>query len=223
MPVSLPQQRNTRQNKWLFCAGVAVFAALLTCWPQGLMLFRYDRAALLQGEGWRLFSAHLVHLNRAHLVLNLIGLLLIGELLWRDLPIMHGVGILLASALGIDALLWHLHPALAHYAGLSGALHGLWSACALAACWPPAALRSSSQRQDWPAGRNAGAAGIVLLLGKLASEWQFGPAMHTETLIGAPVITDAHFYGAIMGVVYMAVLQALAWLRQKMIRRAIFD
>ncbi|MEE9338293.1 MAG: rhomboid family intramembrane serine protease, partial [Methylococcaceae bacterium] len=41
----------------------------------------YDRALISQGEIWRLLTAHLVHLDSEHLILNLAALLVLGSLL----------------------------------------------------------------------------------------------------------------------------------------------
>ena len=121
----------TIHDKWRFCLAVALVALLAACWPDGLMRLRYDRFGLMDGEMWRVVTAHLVHLNRLHVFLNLLGLLLICELQWGALPLRHGIGLLGFSGMAISASLWWLHPELVWYAGLSGALHGLWAGCVL--------------------------------------------------------------------------------------------
>ena len=54
---------NDWQDKWLVCLGVSVCALALMVWPDALADFRYDRAALLAGQWWRIVTGHLVHLN----------------------------------------------------------------------------------------------------------------------------------------------------------------
>lgn len=189
---------DARRSKWLLCAGVAFCALLMTAWPHGLAEFRYDRAGLGAGQFWRVLSAHLVHVNGPHLLLNVVGLFLIGELLWADLPLVHGAGLMLSSALGVAGLLWWLQPQLLWYAGLSGVLHGLWAGCALAGCWlRPPALHSAT--------RIVGGAGLALLLVKMTVEWHSGPPVQTSQIIGAPVVTLAHLYGALVGAVYFLI------------------
>ena len=83
---------NDWQDKWLVCLGVSVCALALMVWPDALADFRYDRAALLAGQWWRIVTGHLVHLNAAHLAFNLFGLFL-----------MLAVVFLLLAALGIGA------------------------------------------------------------------------------------------------------------------------
>ena len=67
----------TIHDKWLLCLAVALVALMAAGWPDGLVHLRYDRSGLIDGEVWRVVTAHLVHLNRLHLLLNLLGLLLI--------------------------------------------------------------------------------------------------------------------------------------------------
>ncbi|OGT00537.1 MAG: hypothetical protein A3F73_06965 [Gallionellales bacterium RIFCSPLOWO2_12_FULL_59_22] len=46
-----------------------------------------------------------------------------------EMPLRHGIGLLGFSGAAVSACLWWLQPELAWYAGLSGALHGLWIGC----------------------------------------------------------------------------------------------
>ncbi|MDB5839712.1 MAG: Rhomboid family protein [Herminiimonas sp.] len=204
MPINAAMARRlSLEPKWRFCIGISLCAALLTYWPQGLSLFRYDRAGLLAGEGWRIATAHLVHLNSTHLVFNLLGLFLLCELLWAGLPLRHAAGMLGASGLAVSVLLWWQAPHIAWYVGLSGALHGLWAGCALRATW-------GARAQSVPprAARTLCAAGLLVLMLKLALEWLFGASQSTAQAIGAPVIAQAHCYGALTGAVYVAMWRA---------------
>lgn len=98
--------------------------------PAGLL---FDRAALADGEVWRLLTGHLIHSDRAHLAWNLAGLVPLGALLelragchgWRYL------GLLAIGTLVVDAWLWWLEPDLALYCGLSGLLNSLFAALAV--------------------------------------------------------------------------------------------
>lgn len=190
--------RSAIRGKWLFCLVVAFIALMAACWPEGLAHLRYDRAALSNGEMWRIATAHLVHLNVPHLLLNLLGLILICELQWGELPLRHGIGLLGFSAAAISAALWWLHPGLIWYAGLSGVLHGLWAGCALHGLWFTAGAL--------PRLRVTYLAGALLLAIKLFVEFFFGPAASTAQIVGGSVIIASHFYGALAGAVYV-----LAW------------
>jgi rhomboid family GlyGly-CTERM serine protease len=225
---SHPQQMfpNTQQSKWLLCLGVSFCALVLTYLPQGLIHFRYDRAALESGEAWRVITAHLVHLNTPHLLFNLLGLWLLCELLWHEMPLLHGLGLLGSTAIGISALLWWRHPELAWYAGLSGALHGLWAGCALAGLWPAffilkrqSAMYGSSRwsrlKMHWPLSRCICLAGLLLLAAKLAIEYRYGASPRAIQAIGSAVVTIAHLYGAMIGVCYVLIWRSLPLLRRK--------
>ena len=180
-------------GKWLLCLGVSILALAATCWPDGAVSLRYDRSALMDGEIWRVMTAHLTHLGLPHLLLNLLGLALICELLWGELPLRHGIGLLGFSAAATSAALWWLHPELIWYAGLSGVLHGLWAGCALSG------LRLASPRL-----RLTCLAGVLLLAAKLLMEFYYGPSAGTARLIGGEVVSTAHLYGALAGAVYVA-------------------
>lgn len=213
----------TQQSKWSLCLGVSFCALILTCWPDGFALFRYDRAAILSGQAWRLVSAHFAHLNATHLFLNVAGLFLLAELIWADLPVSHGLGLIGTTSIGISLLLWWRHPELQWYAGLSGMLHGLWAGCALAGLLPmltqrvsqailqPVALTRTAMLRN----RYACLIGMLLLITKLVIEWRHGASASTEKIIGAPVVTAAHLYGALVGGAYVLIWQFVKMLRLK--------
>ncbi len=190
--------RRTIHDKWLFCLAIALIALMATCWPEGLAHLRYDRSALMGGELWRAMTAHLTHLNMPHLVLNLLGLFLICELQWGELPLRHGIGLFGFSGAAISACLWWLHPELVWYAGLSGVLHGLWAGCAFYG------LKHTSDAS--PQSRFPYLAGALLLTAKLFMEFHYGPAENTAHLIGSGVVTASHLYGALAGGVYFLML-----------------
>ncbi len=174
----------------LVCAALAAAAS----GNDGAAALRYSRAAVADGEWWRLLTAHLVHLGTGHLLLNLAGLALVCWLTGSDYRATVWWGIVLASAATIGAALYVLHPGVAWYVGLSGVLHGL-----LAGGLVPA-LRGRDR-----------AAGIVavLLAGKLAWEALAGPLPGAEQTAGGPVLVEAHRYGALAGVIVG--LAALPW------------
>lgn len=185
----------TIHDKWLLCLAVALAASMAACWPDGLMHLRYDRSGLMDGEVWRVVTAHLVHLNRLHLLLNLLGLLLICDLQWGALPLRHAVGLLGFSGMAASASLWWLHPELVWYAGLSSVLHGLWAGCVLFGLRPAPGI---PLRPRLPY-----LAGAFLLAVKLLMEFRYGASENTAHLIGSGVVTAAHFYGALAGTVYV--------------------
>lgn len=179
------------RSAWWLVALIGVASVLHLVWPDVL---GYDRGQLEAGQWWRLLSAHVVHLNVAHTLMNLGAVALVFALLQRA----AGAGAWwLAYALLsiiISVALYLLDPGLMRYVGASGVIHGLIAFGAV--------LRLDSDRVE----------SLVLLSGlvaKLAYEATAGAVGGSETLIGAPVITAAHRYGAVAGAV-LAVFQLLA-------------
>jgi len=193
------------EDKWILCLVVSGLALIATAWPEGLGHLRYDRSGLANGEIWRVVSSHLVHLNAYHLLVDLFGLILICEMQWGTMPLRHGFGLMGFSAAAIGMALWWLHPELEWYAGLSGALHGLWAGCALYGLtsafdfWP----RSFTAWLAIIRSRSLYLSGLILVATKLILEYHYGPAGSMEQLTGGRVVTEAHRYGAVAGMMYV--------------------
>lgn len=186
--------RLTLHKTWpLWLLGVLALAASL-----GGMngLLRYERAAVLAGEWWRLASGQLVHLGLAHLAMNLAGLALIGWVFAPGLDARQWLWVLAGSWLAIVAGFLVLEPQLAWYVGLSGLLHGLLLGAALLDRGYPVAIR-------------IGVIGVTLA--KLAWEQWAGALPFTAEAAGGPVVVDAHLYGGLGGLL----AAAIAWLRRK--------
>lgn len=158
-------------------------------------LLRFERASLINGEWWRWITAHFVHLNVAHLSLNLAGLALCGLLVGQGLTGVQGISVLTGALLGCSLGLWLLNPQLEWYVGLSGVLHGLLLGGALG-------LPRSQQRWKWII--------AALVLGKLVFEQFGGPPLATQKLIEHSVIVDAHLYGAAGGTLGWFIYRALS-------------
>jgi rhomboid family GlyGly-CTERM serine protease len=149
-------------------------------------LLRYDRSAIAAGGWWRLLTAHIVHLDLHHLILNELGLVLVWSLFARDYDAVEWCVIVMAGALAISSGLWWLSPRVSWYVGASGVLHSVMAA--------GAAKHLLERYWDrW-----------ILVLGlsaKLAWE-QWGG--HEVPLI----VVDAHLYGALCGFVVGAALSS---------------
>lgn len=164
---------------------------------------RYDRLAIMQGEYWRLLTAHLTHLGWSHLLLNLAGLFLLWMLLGDVLSHTGWIMLLLVSAVAISAGLWLFDPQLRWYVGLSGVLHGVLLGGALL-------LALSGSRE-----------GMYLLLvciGKLMWEQFMGPMPGSEATAGGKVIVNAHLYGAVAGGVFVLSLWSRSGWRKCFVR-----
>jgi rhomboid family GlyGly-CTERM serine protease len=178
----------------------AVLITLVLCisaasfYSNSLHWLMWDREAIGAGQWWRLLTAHLVHLDARHLLLNVFGLVLIVEILCRTMTALDLASLLLTSALGVSGLLWYLQPSLQWYAGLSGVLYGVWAA--------GAAL-------NWVSGRQklAVCAWIALVV-KLI--------LFNRSITSMAIVSVAHVYGAASGLFWVCVW----WVSE---RKRIFD
>lgn len=148
-------------------------------------LFQFQREGLAQGQLWRLFTGHFIHLGWSHALMNLAALGLLVYLLAEGLEAASLLGLIVASSLAVDAGLWFLQPELEWYVGLSGVLHGLFAGLLLLQWF------CRRERYLWL---------ILLLSVKLGWEGMTGPLPMTADLAGGPVVTVAHLYGALGGV-----------------------
>lgn len=154
---------------------------------------RFDREAILHGEVWRLVTAHFAHLGWSHLAMNLAGLALIWLLFHRVYTTRQWLAALAVSMLGVGAGVLAFLPAVHWYVGLSGVLHGLFVAGALASL---------------AAGYRAELLLLGLLVVKLAWEQVHGALPGSEGFAGGTVLVESHLFGAIAGLFAAAVLLA---------------
>jgi rhomboid family GlyGly-CTERM serine protease len=171
------------QGAWLVGLLVATVVLLSLGKDTARMLLRYDRIAILDaGEYWRLATGHLVHGSFRHLALNLAGLVGLVALFPRHYSLRSWLWIGLASVAAIDVgFVWN-EPQLTWYVGLSGLLHGVLAAGAIA--W-------------WRFESKALAMGLTLVvIAKLTWEQVHGALPLSGDM---SVVVVAHLYGAIGG------------------------
>lgn len=188
-PVPRPSPTSHRSTPIAIAAVIALIALLQAAPPHWQAALRYDRAALLDGELWRLLTAHLVHLSWTHAALNAAGLVLCA-LLAHPLP---RAGAWLARmawlGLGVSLMLLAFDAQLPHYVGLSGVLYGAFVLML------------------WPQARRGDALGIAALVTVLAwMAWQgwSGPLASEAALIGGRIVVQAHVYGVLTAVGLLA-------------------
>jgi rhomboid family GlyGly-CTERM serine protease len=150
----------------------------------------FDRGAIGAGQWWRLLSAHFVHIDLEHAVLNSLGLVLMWALFARDYSPWRWAAIYCGSAIAVSLGLWFFNPELQWYVGASGALHGVMTAGTIA----------HLRRRDLDGWILA-----VFLVGKIAYEQSAGALPLAGTV---NTIVDAHLYGAIGGVVLALLLNS---------------
>ena len=190
MDRSTETHAEARLAAWWLPAAIAA-ACLLVALTGAAPVLRYERA-LLGAEPWRLLTGHLTHLGWMHLALNLAGLAAIWALLGPLLRPTAWLMVFLACALGVSGGLYFLDPGLAWYVGLSGVLHGMFVAGAIAG------LRRA------PLFHGLLLAGAVA---KVAWEQLAGAEPGSAALVGGSVVVNAHLYGLAAGVL----LAPLAW------------
>lgn len=181
------------RTEWAALAGAALIVLLQQIDAAGPAL-EYRRA-LLASEPWRLVTAHLVHINLEHALINAAAWWLVARLYAPELDLRRQLGALLAGALAIGGGLAVLHPTILWYRGLSGALHALYFTGA--ACWLATALArpdTRTLRELWLP--------LVLAAGgwiKVALEQPVGSATPYADWLGAATVPQAHLLGAIAG------------------------
>ena len=166
--------------RWRAGIALASLAFVANALPGGLAALEWQRSAIAEGQWGRLLSAHFAHLDAHHLLFNLLGLVLVVELLMDDWSGRELLTLILASALGTSLLLWFCEPQVQWYAGLSGLLHGLWAGAALQGC---ISRRSTLH-----------AVALLALVVKLGWLNHGAGAM--------PVLPIAHVYGAASGIMW---------------------
>lgn len=191
-----PVRRFTREigpGLWLVGLG---FGLLVLLWALGdgvKSVLQYERAAVFQGEWWRLVTGHLVHVDLRHTLLNVAGGIAMTALFYNTFPARDWTIILLASLVACDLGFLIREKDLIDYVGFSGILHGVLVAGTLA--W----WRTETKPLAF--------ALTVVTFGKLFWEqWQGPVSLAADTM---KVIVNAHLYGAIGGGVVGAVLLAM--------------
>ena len=184
------------RGRWLWLLLILLaLCAVLALGDDGSGLLRYDRGAIAAGGWWRLLTAHIVHLDGHHLLLNALGLVLVWSLFADDYDAIEWSIIVFAAALAISSGLWWLSPRVDWYVGSSGVLH--------AAVAAGTAKHLAVRRWDrW------------LLVGLLCVKLAYEQLGGREPPL---VVVDAHLYGALCG---FAVGAALCW-RMAIIRHRI--
>lgn len=179
---------------WRALLLVTVLLLLQAGPPQSQAWLRLDAAALAQGQWWRLFSAHLVHLGWAHALLNAVGVLLC----WALAPRLFDAALpwrLAGLALGTSLCLWAFTPQVLPYVGLSGVLYGLF----VLGLVPQ--LRGARDP--------IAALALGLVIGWMLWQWAAGAPAAEEALLGGRVVSEAHLFGAGLALLWL-LLKALA-------------
>jgi rhomboid family GlyGly-CTERM serine protease len=165
-------------------------ALLAWAWPDLAALLVYDRAAIGDGQLWRLASGHLVHFSTGHLVANLGVLLVAGTALERRDA--RATAMLYGLAMPfIGVVLWLAEPSLAVFGGASGIVFAVLTAFALEALARPGRHRLFG---------GALLAGLCLkLVAELGFGWSTGVLAPGSAIVAVPASHAAGMAIAILG------------------------
>jgi len=154
----------------------------------------YQRPLIIEGEIWRFITGHLLHTNRFHLLLNLAALIMLWALHGHFYTIKNYVALFLFCSIITSLGIFYGTPSLTEYVGLSGVLHGIFVFGAL----------MDIKAKD--------KTGYLLFIGiwlKIVHEQIYGASTDVSELIEASVAIDAHFWGAVGGLVFTVLYFAI--------------
>ena len=168
-----------------YYAALVTLAALICTYYQEL--FIYQRQSLEQGQLWRLFSGHFVHLNDKHLILNLIAWVIIFFLGLNYLSLLRWIVLLFILTLSISVGLYYFVPEIVYYGGLSGVLHGYFAYVLVE--WI-----KNKQRLAWII--------LLLLIAKTLIENFSDIGSSTAEYLDLRVVTEVHLIGVFIGILF---------------------
>lgn len=172
----------------------AILLVIISLWAslfaeqQPQLLASYDfNQALALSEPWRLISAHVFHLSRSHLWLNVAALVMLTVLFVRHYEVRSWLNAVLIIMVGCSLFTWLVGQP-QQFVGLSGLLHGLLL---------QGILLEWSQRKFQ---RDALISVIlVVLLGKVTVEYFVGP-LSGDLLSHGDAVWVMHVGGLVSGV-----------------------
>ncbi|MDB5986307.1 MAG: rrtA [Nevskia sp.] len=181
---------------WAPLAVLAVFSTALLLGGDGVQhVLRFDRAAIAQGEWWRMLSDNFVHLGGWHLFLNLLSLVLLVLLCPEVLSPLEWCRRVVVIGIGMSLGLYWFVPQLATYVGLSGLIYGLFAL----------GLGRQALRRD-----KIALAACVFLAARIGWELIVGAPASEQRLVGGSIVGESHLYGVISALIYGAVALVFA-------------
>ena len=196
---------NSSKPGWIFVAVMLVVMAILQLLD--IHDLRYEHNWWGDGEYWRGFSAHLVHANWKHFLLNAAGIILCMSLASPTWSIWRWTACNLYLAFGISILFTLRNPGLQWYVGYSGVLFGIYLLAAI-----------DLYQRDKTIAQILGIAIVV----KVIIEQSGITSFTSGGLIGVPVVIDAHLYGLLLGLsIALAQRVYTIWIKRNNVDRSV--
>ena len=175
------------QHRWLNWFFLGLLCLIIyAISAENITVLDYNRESIINGEYWRLISGNFNHTNIYHLILNLAALAVIGGLHYRYYNSAAYTGLILLLSIGVGVGILWLSPSTHLYVGLSGILHGIIIVGAV--------IDVTKKYYS----------GYVLMIGtvlKVINEQLFNSPVEISQLIEAKVLTEAHLYGLVTGLI----------------------
>ena len=175
---------DTNTKNLSFVLTVLALISILLLEQRYALIFQYNRAAIMEGEYWRIVTCHFVHSGWVHLFMNSLGfVLIIGLFVHLYSPFIWLMGTLYCM-IGISLSFLIFCPTLEWYNGLSGLLH---------------ALLLMGIIGELNGGNKFYYFGLFGIIGKLVMDYFAGSPELTSRLTKTLVVTAAHFSGMLVG------------------------
>jgi rhomboid family GlyGly-CTERM serine protease len=175
----------------LYIVLLATIVLLTLAEPISSQWLMFDRDAINEGQVWRLFTAHFVHLSAAHLLGNAVGVVLLAYIAGRSLNNLIGILLLAWCTLIVGIGLYGYASYLEYYVGLSGVLHGLLLVAPFVSTFYS---------------RRIAACFLLVIVSKVAWEQSsFFDDMSMVGVIGGRVEANAHLLGVMAGLFFLLV------------------
>jgi len=175
------------QHRWLSWLILGLLCLIIYALStENITALDYNRELIIDGEFWRLITGNFNHTNIYHVLLNVSALTVISGLHYRYYSPAAYFSLIFILSVGVGAGIFWLSPSTNLYVGLSGILHGIIIV---------GAIIDVTKRYY---------SGYVLIAGtviKIINEQFFNSPIEMSQLIEAKVLTEAHLYGLITGLI----------------------
>jgi len=182
---------------WVTVAVIAL-AIVASAIPALSRWLVFDRAAIIDGQWWRLMTGNWVHFSTDHLLADAIAVGVAGGLIERQ-ERMRALWFYVAATATVGLAVFFLAPGVAEYGGLSGVACGAVGYLALNE------IKRSNARRWVPV------LVLALLMTKVGWEYATGRALFVSAHGGMMVLPLAHVAGLLSGLGYWAVWTIRRW------------